>query len=60
MVNIFIWMEHVIKDNGKMINNMVKVLKNGQMEQFMRVNMKLEKNMVKEFLNGLMVQCINI
>ena len=33
-------MEHIMLENGKMINSMVLVRKNGQMEQFMKDSMK--------------------
>lgn len=41
-----------------MINKMEKVLKNGQMGQFMKDNIYMVKNMVKDNLNGLMDLCI--
>lgn len=42
------------KESGNVINNMVEVVKYGQMEQNMKVIMFWVKNMVEEHLNGQM------
>ena len=46
MVNIFIWMEQNIRENGLMINNKEKDMKHGQMVQFMMVIILKDKNML--------------
>ena len=42
--------------NGKMISNMAKVLKLGQMAQATKAATSLVKRVVKVFINGVMVQ----
>ena len=56
MVSLFMLMASVIKDTGLMTNNMVLVLKHGQMEQVMKVSIKKEKNTGKDHSNGLMAE----
>jgi len=52
--SILIWMEQFTKVNGKMINNMVKVLKIGQMVLNLKVHIIWEKNKEWVTLSGLM------
>lgn len=49
-----IWMVLSIKVNGKLINNMAKVLRHGLMEHNMLEVMLRVRNMEKEGLNGQM------
>lgn len=53
---IFMQMAPNIQEIGKMISNMVLVLKHGQMELFTKVNITKEKRMVKESLLSRMDQ----
>lgn len=52
MVFIHIKMVQNMKDNGKMIYNMVKVLKYGMINLNILVHIKMEKNKVLVDMNG--------
>lgn len=47
-----------MKENGRMIFNMEKELKRGQMDLDMKENMHLEENMEQGHINGMTVQNI--
>jgi hypothetical protein len=51
---IIMLMEHIMKVNGKMINKMVKDLKNGLMELVIEDIILKVKKRVRVYLNGLM------
>ncbi len=58
LVCISISMEHSMRANGKMIYNMVEVLKLGQMVQSMTETMHLEESMGWVCTNGMMAHNI--
>ena len=60
MENIFILMEQLTQDNGKMINNMVKERKFGQMVQNMKEIILKVESMVGVNFYFMMVQYIKV